>query len=183
MKLTVDMKAPAFEAGDIFGNLRSLEGYAGKTLLLSFFRNGACAMCNLQVHKLIERYPEYHRQGLEILAVFESPRESVLTHVSKQSAPFPIIADPKAALYELYGLETSKEKVMAPVDEAWRKDMIREAEAIGYSLTLEDGSNFFRLPADFLIGPDGHIQAAFYSEVVGEHITWEQIEDALRQVA
>src|SRR4051812_44414312 len=93
MKLTVDMVAPGFETEDVFGKPVSLKSYAGKLLLLSFFRNGACAICNLQVHQLIQRYPDYHRQGLEIVTVFESPRESVLTHVTKQSAPFPIIAD------------------------------------------------------------------------------------------
>ena len=179
MKLTVDMMAPGFDTEDIFGNQVSLKSYAGRLLLLSFFRNGACAMCNLQVHHLIQRFPEYHSRGLEVVAVFESPRESVLAHVSRQNAPFPIIADPSATLYDLYDVETSQDKVLAPGDEAWRSGMIREAEAIGYKLTHEDGSNFFRMPADFLIRPDGRIRAAFYSNAVGEHIPWQQIDDAL----
>jgi hypothetical protein len=125
----------------------------------------------------------YHARGLDVLAVFESPRDSVLRHVSKQGAPFPIIADPSAVLYDLYGVESSEEKVTAPVDEAWRTGMIREAEAIGYRLTHEEGSNFFRMPADFLIGPDQRLQLAFYSSAVGEHIAFETIDDALLQVA
>ncbi len=179
MKLSPGMVAPGFEMEDIFGKRHSIQAYAGKLLLLSFFRNGACAICNLQIHKLIEHYPDYHSRGLEILAVFESPRESVRTHVAKQDAPFPIIADPDARLYDLYGVEISQEKVLAPVNEEWRSGMIQEAESIGYKLTHEEGSNFFRVPADFLIGPDQRIQVAFYADVVGEHIAWEQIEDAL----
>src|SRR5205823_6155922 len=143
--------APDFEAEEIFGNPVSLKAYAGKLVLLSFLRNGACAMCNLQIHKLIERFPEYHSRGLEVIAVFESPRESVVTHVSKQNVPFTIIADPRAVLYDLYSVESSQEKVLVPVDETWRNGMIREAEAIGYKLMHEEGSNFFRMPADFLI--------------------------------
>ncbi len=179
MRLAPGMAAPNFEMEDIFGNRRSIQAYAGKLLLLSFFRNGACAICNLQVHKLIERYPDYHCRGLEILAVFESPRESLRMHVARQDAPFPIIADPDARLYDLYGVETSQAKVLAPVDEEWRNGMIQEAESIGYKLTHEEGSNFFRVPADFLIGPDQRIQVAFYADVVGEHIAWDQIETAL----
>ncbi len=182
MKLTVDTVAPDFQTEDVFGQPVSLRAYAGKLLLLSFFRNGACAMCNLRVHHLIQRYGDYHKQGLEVVAVFESPRESVLTNVSKQNAPFPIIADPTATLYDRYGVETSQEKVMAPVDEDWRNGMIREAEAIGYKLTREDGANFFRLPADFLIGPDQRIQTAFYSNAIGEHLTFEEIDHALDQM-
>jgi hypothetical protein len=152
-------------------------------LLLSFFRNAACALCNLQIHHLIQRHPEYRARGLEIVAVFESPRESILMNVSKQNAPFPIVADPDAALYDLYGVETSEEKMMAPVDEGWRTAMIRDAEAIGYPLIHEDGSNFFRMPADFLIGPDQRLLVALYSSAVGEHIAFETIDNALVKAA
>lgn len=183
MKLEAGMVAPDFETEDVFGDCVSLRTYGGSLLLLSFFRNAACALCNLQIHHLIQRYPAYHAQGLEIVAVFESPRESILSHVSRQSAPFPVVADPEATLYDLYGVETSEEKVMAPVDEAWRSGMIRDAEAIGYPLMREEGSNFFRLPADFLIGPDQRIQVALYSSVVGEHISFGTIDSALRQAA
>src|SRR4051794_12885123 len=85
---------PAFQLEDVFGNAVVSDQYAGSPLLLSFFRNGACALCNLRVHELIERYPAYRRQGLAVLAVFESPRESILQYVGKQDAPFPIVADP-----------------------------------------------------------------------------------------
>lgn len=179
MKLTPGSVAPDFSVQDVFDNPISLQGYAGKLLLLSFFRNSACAMCNLRLHHLIQRYPDYHSRGLEMLAIFETPRESVLTNVTKQNAPFPIVADPAAMLYDLYGLESSQEKVLATVDEGWRNGMIQEAAAIGYQLVREEGSNFFRLPADFLTGPDQRIQAAFYSDVVGEHLSFEQIEKAL----
>jgi len=93
MKLKVDTIAPEFETEDVFGKPISLKTYAGKLLLLSFFRNGACAMCNLRLHHLIQRYPDYHSRGLELLAIFETPRASILTNVTKQNAPFPIVAD------------------------------------------------------------------------------------------
>ena len=182
MRLTAGDTAPSFHTEDVFGNVVSLAAYSGKSLLLSFFRNSACAMCNLQVHRLIEHYPDLRRRGLEVVAVFESPKQSVLTNVTRQNAPFPIVADPDAALYDLYGVEVSQEKVLAPVDEAWRAGMVQEAAAIGYPLIHEDGSNFFRLPADFLIGPNGKIEAAFYSEAVGEHLSFAQIDAMLTRV-
>jgi thioredoxin-dependent peroxiredoxin len=183
MKLTSGTPAPQFKSEDIFGTPIALKDYAGKGLLIAFFRNGACALCNLQVHRLIQKYPEYHAQGLEIIAVFESPRESVLQYVAKQDAPFPIIADPDAKLYDLYGLESSEEKVMAPVEGEWREELIREASTMGYPLQREEGSNFFRLPADFLIGPDQNIVTAFYTDVVGQHITFDEIDAFLKELA
>lgn len=180
MRLLVGTRAPGFKVEDIFGQPIELQQYVGKPVLLSFLRNGACALCNLHVHKLIQKYDEFHRQGLEILTVFESPRESVLQYVSKQDAPFSIIADPQAHLYTLYSVESSEEKVShTPTPK--QMQLVAEAQQIGYSLTQEPGSNFFRLPADFLIGADQIIQKVYYSEAVGDHMAFEEIEQILLQ--
>jgi hypothetical protein len=37
-----------------------------------------------------------------------------------------------------------------------------------------------KMPADFLIGPDGRIQCAYYGRSVGDHMPFREIEDALR---
>jgi peroxiredoxin len=181
MKLAPGIAAPVFQAEDLFGQPIDLRKYLGKPILLSFFRNGACAICNLQVHKLIQRYPVYHARGLEMLAVFESPVASVRQHVGKQDAPFAIIADPQARLYELYGVESSEAKVMAAATNPTMKQqqIIQDAAEIGYPLTQEEGANFFRLPADFLIGPDLSIKRTFYADAVGDHLPFEEIEQFL----
>jgi len=183
MKLTAGTRAPLFKTEDVFGQPIDLAAYAGKPLLLSFFRNGACAVCNLQVHKLIQKYPTYHAQGLEILAVFESPRESILQYVGKQDAPFPIIADPQARLYDLYGVESSEAKVKGSLGDPVQDAVVAEAAQNGFNLTHEDGTNFFRLPADFLICPDGTIELAYYTELVGLHLPFAEIEAFLTQLA
>jgi peroxiredoxin Q/BCP len=183
MKLAAGMVAPAFQATDVFGRTISLSSTMEHPVLLSFYRNGACALCNLQVHQLIEKYPAYHARGLEIVAVFESPRESILQYVGKQDAPFPIIADPEARLYTLYGVETSEAKVMAGMDNPFQKERVAAAIQLGFQLTREEGSNFFRLPADFLIRPDLVIEQALYSEVIGEHLSFDTIDQFLRQTA
>lgn len=177
--LTVGSTAPDFEAEAAFGDRIDLKDYHGKLLLLSFFRNGACALCNLRVHQLIEKYPTYHARGLEMVAVFESPRSSILEYVGKQDAPFPIIADPTAALYQLYGVEVSEEKVNATMADPFGQQRIQEAAEHGFRLTPEPGSNFYRMPADFLIGRDGKIVEAFYSDLVGQHLAFEVIEHHL----
>lgn len=183
MKLQIDMLAPAFEKPDVNGKLHTPRPAQGNLLLLSFLRNAACALCNLRVHELIERYPEFRQRGLEILAIFESPEENIVQHVLRQNVPFPIIADPKGQLYDLYGVETSEEKVKATFGAEWQNSLVTRAAEIGYPLTPEEGSNFYRLPADFLIGSDGHIAAAYYSDAVGRHLAFEKIEDLLPVVS
>jgi thioredoxin-dependent peroxiredoxin len=175
--------APVFQAEDIHGNPLTLAGYAGKILLLSFFRNGACTLCNLRVHRLIERYGAYRERGLEIVAVFESPRESMLQYVGQQAAPFPLIADPQALLYQLYQVETSEDKIAATMAMPETQQHVAAAAAAGFPLTQEPGSNFHRIPADFLIGPDLLIQRAHYAQHLTDHLPFEAIEGFLDRQA
>jgi hypothetical protein len=56
---------------------------------------------------------------------------------------------------------------------------IGAAAAQGFVLTPEAGSNFNRMPADFLIGPDLIVQHAHYAEYVMDHLSFETIEHFL----
>ena len=171
--------APHFHTVDIFGNQVDLATYRGKSLLLSFFRNAACAMCNLRVHSLIQRFSDYQRAGLETVAIFESPAEAMLRHVGKQDAPFPLIADPNAHLYALYGVENSEAKIAATMAMDATQQRIGEAAAQGFPLTKEEGSNFLRMPADFFIGVDGRVVDAHYANYVWDHMPFSRIEELL----
>ncbi len=179
MRIQAGTIAPSFAARDSFGQPIDLEQYAGKWVLLSFFRNGACAICNLRVHRLIERFPDLQRQGLEVIAVFESPDLSIQEYVGQQAAPFPIVPDPDASLYALYGVEVSEDKVNATMTRPETPDVIAEAAANGFTLRREPGSNFYRLPAEFLIAPDGLVRIAHYGEYVYDHLEFDALERAL----
>ncbi|MEO8610970.1 MAG: peroxiredoxin-like family protein [Chloroflexota bacterium] len=176
IRLSAGLNAPTFQAETIFGSPIDLQAYRGHSVLVSFYRNAACAICNLRVHEMIEQYPAFHAAGLEIIAVFESPRENMLQYVGKQDAPFALIADPSAALYDLYGVEVSEEKVNTTMQNPATEGRVQAASAAGFELTREEGSNFFRMPAEFLIDADGIIRQAFYSEVVGEHLPFAVIK-------
>jgi len=167
---------PDFKTQDISGKVFSSQDLRGRPWLLSFFRFSSCALCNLRIHELIRRYPDYQRKDLEVVAVFESPAENVRAAVGKQSVPFPLIGDPEARLYDLFGVETSEAKVQASMGNPDLKSKIEAAAAIGYPLQKEEGSNFYRMPADFLIGADGRFLAVYYSDVVGDHLPLSTID-------
>jgi peroxiredoxin Q/BCP len=175
MKRKSGTLAPNFDVEDMFGNPVSLQNYSDRKVLLAFFRNSACAMCNLRVHQLIKQYSEWSSKGLEIIAVFESPLENMAPYIGQREAPFPIISDPQAKLYELYGVEASEEKIQRMMGNPETKQMIANAEEMGFPLIKEEGSNFHRLPAEFLIGPKLIIHQAHYSETVYEHLLMEEI--------
>ncbi len=179
MKLQPGASAPHFTREDIFGRPVDLRDAEGGTTLLSFFRNAACAICNLRIHQLIERYPNYQQRGLRIVAVFESAHERLLETVAKQEAPFPIIADPQAELYTLYGVESSADKVAMTMTMPETQEVVKLAASHGFVLTKEEGSNFARMPADFLLAYDLRVLDAHYADFVMDHMPFERIEQEL----
>jgi peroxiredoxin len=175
-RLTAGDVAPDFAAMDLFGNRIDLAAFRGTHVLLSFFRNAACALCNLRVHHLIERHAALQSADVATIVVFESPVERVRRSVGRQGAPFPIIADPDARLYDLYRVETSETKVARTGELPGTLHVIAEAAAAGFPLTPEDGSNFLRMPADFLIGPTGVVLHAHYAQYVWDHVSLDAVE-------
>ena len=179
MLIQTGASAPLFTALDHSGNRIATEDFKGKWLLLSFLRNGACAICNLHVRKLIQQFPKLQSQGLEIITVFESPLASIQQYVGTQDAPFSIIPDPDAELYALYGVESSAEKTQATMSKPETPAVIAEAAAQGFALTPEEGSNFHRMPAEFLIRPNGTVEIAHYANYVYDHLEFDVLEKAI----
>ncbi|MGG1552557.1 redoxin domain-containing protein [Paenibacillus ferrarius] len=170
------MPAPDFTAADIYGNPIALKDYQGRKVLLSFFRFSACALCNLRVHQLIGRFPAWQSQGMDVIAVFESPEPNMKQYVGTQAAPFPLVADPMALVYRLYGVETSEEKVQATLADGDTKNVIAQAAAVGFKLTPEEGSNFHRIPAEFIIDEQGIVQIAHYNRLLTDHLELASID-------
>jgi thioredoxin-dependent peroxiredoxin len=171
--------APTFQTQDVFEKPVTV-GKAQHWTLLSFLRNGACAICNLRIHELISKYPELQELGLEVIAVFESPVDSIRTNVTKQNVPFTLLSDPEAKLYDLYQVETSQEKVALTMQMPETQVVIAQAASIGYPLTPEENSNFYRIPADFLIDPEGNLRIAHYANHLTDHLSFAAIGAALR---
>jgi peroxiredoxin len=173
------MPAPDFRTSDIFGRPVELSALRGSPVLLSFFRNAACALCNLRVHQLIGRHASLSADGLRVIAVFESSSEALQQYVGKQDAPFPVVGDPRATLYDLYGVQSSAAKVATTMAMTATGAVIGKAADNGFDLVQEPGSNFDRMPADFFIGADGMILKAHYADFVWDHMPFDTVEALL----
>lgn len=164
MALISGQTAPDFSVTDIDGVTIRLADYAGKKLLICFFRYAGCPFCNILLNSLAERYPKLQEQGLEILAFIQSPGETVLGHTAKGQiprTPFPLIADPEREVYDLYDVGTSLPKIARSIFIAPKllttmyKHRVIEGKIDG---------DMFLIPAFFLIGPDNlRIHEAYYS--------------------
>ncbi len=179
MELKVGQQAPPFSAQDLAGRPLRLADFRGHTVLLSLFRAAACPLCNVRTSLLISRYPLYQRNGVQILAFFESSPEAAHRYLDRLQAPFPILLDPTRTIYPSYGLSTSW--LGAAYARLFRGPVYREAARRGLgadfirNITDMDG-HFARLPAEFVIGPDQRIRAAHYGRDAGDFMRFAQLD-------
>ena len=170
--------APQFSGFDHVGKPYKLEDYTGRWLMLSFYRYASCPLCNLRVHTLSKRSSEWQDKGLHMLAVFQSPAEKIQQYVGRQQLPFPLIVDPEQRLYALYKVRHSWAGFL-------KAAVTRLPEAIRSVLgnkflpgSVEGGIH--RIPADFIIDPQGRIVEVYYGNDIGDHLPLDRIEQRLQ---
>lgn len=174
MRLKAAQEAPLFSTEDILGRHVDLKALRGRPVLLAMHRFSTCPFCNLRVHQLSLRYEAYEKQGLFAVAVFESSKQNLIDGVARQKAPFAIVSNPDLSLYSLYGAEKSvlgmlrtAPSMLAVARETKEKQLVQKVAKEGSAL---------RMPADFLIAPDGRIHTAFYGTNMGDHLPFAQID-------
>ncbi|HZF69679.1 redoxin domain-containing protein [Sulfuricurvum sp.] len=177
-RLVQGKSAPWFKARSFQGDEINPGAYRGRHVLLSFYRYASCPFCNLRVHESIQKNDHFRLLVLEMIAVFQSPDDKLAEYVGKQPLNYPIIGDPDLQLYKLYRVETSwigliKAFLIRP------HQILRSVFLRGFFPgSIEN--EIQRLPADFLIDPQGKIEIAYYGKDIGDHIAYETIEKALR---
>ena len=95
MRLKINDQAIPFSAETIEGKTISLTQFAGKPLLLMFYRYASCPMCNLRLRDFAQHYPKLHERGLEVVAFFHSPARNIRRNAGKQNYPFHLVPDPQ----------------------------------------------------------------------------------------
>ncbi len=160
--------APSFMVKDIEGNSHSIEQYKGKKILLSFYRNAACPVCNLRFHQLEEERKYFQEKGIVLLAVYESSAENLKNYVDTNHYFQKLIANPSADLYELYGVEESRGKIIKGVMNGAIKKSKKGKKL--YSTKVEKDGSTNRIAADFLINEEGNIIVAYYGNYLGDRM-------------
>lgn len=174
------LKAPAqgidFITKDVYGEHFQLSDYLGKRVMLSFFRNAECPLCNFRLYELTHNYQSWRDQGLEIVAIFSSSSESVRKFVARHPRPFKMISDTELEIYSNYGVEKSNAGM-------WKALVFRIPTLLrgmfrgGY---LKPTRHFSLVPGDFLLDESGRIVNVFYGQDISEHIPIDQVERFLQ---
>ena len=179
MRLKENQPAPTFETEDTQGERFEMGAPRDRALMLAFFRYASCPLCNLRVHELIENYDRF-KDKIEIVLIFQSPKEKIAQYVGKQEIPYRILPDPQKRLYRLYGVESS----WLGFAKAWTVEIKRVFDAViknGYLPGTVEGE-IHRIPADFIIDRDNTILKAFYGKDIGDHLPLDEIDAVLQKV-
>jgi peroxiredoxin len=158
--------APSFETVALDGTTLRVPT-AGSWILISFLRYASCPMCNLRVRELVLRTAELESHRITWVAVFHSPPKRLTRHLHGDALRH-VVADPRRALYERYGVGRSWWGILVSLLVPSFYLRFLRAGALGYWGGAIDDS-FHSMPADFLVSPDGLIRLAHYGRHIGDH--------------
>jgi peroxiredoxin len=134
---------------------------AGRTHL-QFRRFAGCPICHLHLRSFAERYNEVADAGITEVVFFHYPVRELRGYQSR--LPFMVVADPHKEHYRQFGVEARLRSLMHPraMQAAFRGyvDVMRHRnDPNSAGVGAGDGSTHLGLPADFLIDPDGTVDA------------------------
>jgi thioredoxin-dependent peroxiredoxin len=173
MRLSAGDPAPLFVLTDVYQRRITLDAYAGRRVMLSFYRSAVCPLCNVRFLQLLAQETSYRQLRLFMVAFFDSPPERVRQYFDRYDSPIPLIADPGRHMYDQYGLEMSWQGVIrARLRRGRAYRQARKWHAGGNTLASlrQAGGSLFRMPGEFLIGPNLRIHTAHYAQDSGDFL-------------
>ena len=106
--LDIGTKAPSFSLPDQDGNIRSLEEFRGKKVILYFYPKDNTPGCTKQACAFEERYPLFLERGAVVVGV---SKDSVASHKKfqeKYNLPFVLLSDTGLEVLQAYDVWKEK---------------------------------------------------------------------------
>jgi peroxiredoxin Q/BCP len=179
-KLAEGMRAPQFEAVDVFGKKVKLSDNKDRYTLVVFLRYAGCPWCNLALHRLAMEQQLLKDSRCDIVAFIQSSEENIQTNIydrHKHRPEFPIIPDQAEEFYKLYDVRTSVKALVKSIRKIpyW----IHAVKDLGFKQGKVDG-NLLMVPAMFLVGEgQQNILYASYSSDFYQDETFTEIYQKL----
>ena len=123
-----------------------------------------CTLCQYDIHQLAENYHQITDVGGQVIVVLQSDPTGLAQELQPDTFPFSILCDPKAALYERFGIQPAAS--MAKMADAGTMLKIAKATASGYKHGAYEG-NELQLPACFVVDKERKILYAHYGKSAG----------------
>ena len=135
--------APDFKLPDQDGNLVTLSGLRGKTIVLYFYPKADTPGCTTQACGVSDHRADYDHAGAVVLGVSPDEVQKVKAFDDKYGLGFPLLADADHSVAEAYGV--------------WGEKSMYGRKYMGVERTT------------FVIGRDGVIQEVFRRVKPAEH--------------
>ena len=166
---------PPLETRNIHGEHISVPG---STLVhLQFRRFAACPVCNLHLQSFVQRNDELRKAGVVEIVFFHSSVAELLPY--QGNFPFDVVGDPDRRFYRQYGVVSSIFSILNP--KTWLA-MLRGLFTKGRpAISLTPDGGLLGLPADFLVGVDGLVEAARYGTHADDHWSVDQVLELAAQ--
>ena len=106
--LTVGTKAPGFSLPDQNGEMRSLEEFRCRRVILYFYPKDMTSGCSKQACAFGELYPQFREKGAVIIGV---SKDSVASHKrfeEKYGLPFTLLSDTEKEVIQAYDVWKEK---------------------------------------------------------------------------
>lgn len=100
----VGEKAPGFSVPDEDGNVRSLEEYRGKWVLLYFYPKDDTPGCTIEACTIRDQFQDFKSINAEVLGVSTDSVKSHRRFKDAYELPFTLLADEKKEIVQAYGV-------------------------------------------------------------------------------
>ncbi|WP_158837765.1 peroxiredoxin-like family protein [Polaribacter sp. L3A8] len=150
--LNVGDKAPNFTLKNALNKEVSLYNeLENGPVILTWYRGGWCPYCNITLHYLQEKLPEFTKAGATLIALTPELPDNSLDTAEKNNLEFTVLSDLDNVIGKEYGV------VFQLTDE------VADIYEVGFGLSEKNGNDDNQLPlaATYVIDKNGIIQYAF----------------------
>tara|TARA_R110002051_G_scaffold255120_2_gene314179 strand:+ start:11956 stop:12618 length:663 start_codon:yes stop_codon:yes gene_type:complete len=171
--LNVNSKAPNFKLKNALGKLVSLyDELKNGPVVLTWYRGGWCPYCNITLHYLQEKLPEFQKAGATLIALTPELPDNSLSTSEKNNLEFTVLSDVGNVVGKEYGVVYTLTDEVATMYEA----------GFGLSKVNGDHSNELPLAATYVIDTKAVVQYAFLDADYRQRAEVSEILTALKKL-
>ncbi|QXP62269.1 AhpC/TSA family protein [Polaribacter sp. R2A056_3_33] len=171
--LNVGDKAPDFNLKNALNESVSLyDELKNGPVVLTWYRGGWCPYCNITLHYLQEKLPEFQQAGATLIALTPELPDNSLSTSEKNNLEFNVLSDVGNTVGKEYGVVFKLTDEVAEIYEA----------GFGLSDFNGDKNNELPLAATYVIDTNGVIQYAFLDADYRERAESSDILNALNKL-
>jgi thioredoxin-dependent peroxiredoxin len=166
-------RAPDFVGETFDGKRFHFYKYLGNPTWIIFYRYPECPFCNLHLFSIQKREQEFLSQNLQIVCVFQSPKEAFRRSKATRKIPkrFALLADPDRKIFDLYETEKRLGGLLRP---KVATEFVRAAFNGFFQGRIQ--GDLGQLPAHILVDEEGRIVDTYFGKHIADHIAWESVQ-------